>query len=56
MTHYIDENKFHNQFTIFNVGMGLNNVLISRQKLYDMIKSSGCKTMYEQLNLIKKEI
>jgi len=30
-------------------------VLISRQKLYDIIKSSGCETIDEKFNLIKIE-
>lgn len=36
--------------------MNSNTVLISRQKLYDIIKSSGCETTDEKFNLIKIEI
>jgi len=36
--------------------MNSSTVLISRQKLYDIIKSSGCETIDEKFNLIKIEI
>ncbi|KAL4090848.1 hypothetical protein QTP88_025614 [Uroleucon formosanum] len=37
-------------------GINSNTVLISRQKLYDIIKSSRCETTDEKFNLIKIEI
>ncbi|CAI6357482.1 unnamed protein product [Macrosiphum euphorbiae] len=36
--------------------MNSSTVLISRQKLYDIIKSSGCETIDKKFNLIKIEI
>ncbi|KAL4152921.1 hypothetical protein QTP88_000754 [Uroleucon formosanum] len=36
--------------------MNSNTVLISRQKLYDIIKSSGCETTDDKFNLLKIEI
>ena len=36
--------------------MNSSTVLISRQKLYDIIKRSGCETIDEKFNLIKIEI
>jgi len=36
--------------------MSSNNVLMSRQELYNIMKSSGCQTIDEQFNFMKKEI